>query len=188
MSPRQIEDFMGKRVEMCIAFGPTTIDITWLPSTLPIEGESFYDIPQDFLEIHIASLYLFGKILHGDIPNREHILKNYLPFYGENLRSKRMEILKKAIQAEALFLQKQIDNKNYDIFCYLAKFRKLFLQWFFISKRKYLVSYEKNIMKQLEQFSLSPVVRDTILCVEGADIFQISQNLLNLASSLIDEK
>ncbi len=179
MSPRYIEDYMGKRIELCVSFGCVIIDITWLPTTLPLSGESFYDIPQDFLELHIASLYIHGKLLYGELPNKENILKNYFPYYDEKLRGKRIEILEKMIYTEVFFLQKYIDNKDSDIFCCLVKIRKIFFQWLFVSRKKYLVSYEKNIKKQLDSLNLPISFQKDILCIEGKDIFEISQRFLD---------
>ena len=188
MYPNYVADYAGKRIESFVSIGNVMVDITWLPTTLPHIGRSFYDVPQDSLEIHIANLYKDGKLLIGNLPNEGTINQDFLPYYQEELRQTRLRILRDLILRKIENFKQKILKKDPDIFSSMGSLRKLFLQWLFIKKKQYPNSYEKYLSKQLEMLDLPFNMQNDILCLDGYDIFNIAGNFLDTIKILIEEE
>lgn len=188
MNPRYLFDYAGERIESFASYNNVMIDLTWLPTTLPYIGKSFYDVPQDFLEIHIANIFQYGKLIFGDIPNQEHINQKFFPYYDENLRQARSKILEEMISSKIDNLQRRILNKDLEIFHNIESLRRLFFQWLFLREKQYPISYDKHLLNQLNKLNLSKKEQEDILCLTGSNIFNIADNFLNTINLLLKKK
>jgi predicted nucleotidyltransferase len=180
-----VQDYAGKRVEMFVSRDGLMIDLTWITTELPASGTAFFDIPQDYLEIHIANLFIHGKLLYGSQPNSEFAQKYYLPYLSEDIRKPRMKVIKSLLQSKLSSLDAKIANQDPEIFNALPRVQALFLQWFFLSQKIYPTSYSKYLTPQLKKTNMPENLFDSILCSKGENIYEIGLNLANAIKQIL---
>lgn len=185
MEPVYIKDYQGERIETFIDIDGKVLDITWTLPKKPEMGTTIHEILNGNFEIHIASIYQHGIPIYGEIPNIDYIRERYLPFYSDLHRQFRLAVIEDNMCPIVNLLTQKINMMDNDILDTLVIVRRIFLQWLFIFKRKYPFSYTKRVEKQLiELLNLEKEIVVKILCCEGADIFEIAYEFINIVKKL----
>ncbi len=177
-------DHIGYRIEFYIQFKRISVDITLLPYEIPNFEKREIDASYDSLEMLIGAIYEKGIVLFGRQPADNYIAKNYFPFYNDELRRKRLDIIMNRLVLYIKRLEIYTNNRDANLIDHLYKTRNLFLKWLFIYKRKYPVNLSKHINYQLQSLQLSDKEIKTLEFLEG-DIFYISKEFLKLVNKYL---
>lgn len=144
--PIILKDYIADRIEFYLQSKNVLFDVTILPNEFPKKDNLTDFACYDSLELLTSAIYLRGIPIYGDIPDEEYVKENFLPFYSDDLRSKRLKIMTNRIN-------KYISNiENYaldDNSFYVNKIKDLFTKWLYIFYRKYPINLYKNIEESL---------------------------------------
>ena len=177
-------DHIGYRIEFYIRFERISIDITILPYEIPNFEKRETDASYDSLEMLMGALYEHGIVLYGNRPFENYISKNFFPFYDDELRRKRLDIITTRLILYIERLDIYTNNHDANLIDHLYKTRNLFLKRLFIFKKKYPVNLSKHIDYQLQCLYLSDQEIKTLEFLNG-DIFCISKEFLKLVNKYL---
>lgn len=150
--PKYKDNPIEKSVEFYIVLGDYTYDITILPNDIPVSDKLACSSYYDSFEGIIGTLYLHSSILFGTIPNNDLIRDKFLPFYDENLRNKRLNVLVNRLISYKEKLNLCLQQKSDDIIDYLCKFRIAYIKFIFILNKCYYIHPEKHLVFQMKKF------------------------------------
>ena len=137
------------------------IDGVYTPSVMEDGG-----VP-DYFEIEIGNHICYSAPMHKEGPYFRELQKKWLPYYGEELRLKRLAMTRNACAYDLdhvlVYMKRELYFQAFDRL-YIA-FQK-FLQALFIAKKTYPIAYNKWIKEQIEIWlglpdlypKLSPVI------------------------------
>ena len=191
-NPMIIDDIMCKRIEFYVKFDKIKLDVTICPGLIPTSDTLIKNAWYDYFESLMGGVYLRNKIIYGSIPDIEIFKKYYYPFYDEELRENRLNVLVERLQNINNLLHYYIDTNNPDIFDYINKYKKYFIKFLFIYYRTYSWTPEKHIHYQLSEYlNLSEQEINTICFIDG-NIKNLIHNYVDLVdhylSNYYDEK
>ena len=139
--PIFIEDFISPRIEFFYNQGRKLFDINIFPCCLPGYAGRKFNVIHDSLDVVIGAMYEKAVLVYGNVPFEGLLQDEFLPFYSENLRIKRMNLLKRRISAE---LQKIKGIKEFgDALFLIYKMRRYLIKWLFINARKYPIDLDR---------------------------------------------
>ena len=134
----------------------------------------------------MGALYVHGIVLFGSRPLENYIQSNFLPFYSDELRYIRLDIITKRLNLYLKRLEIYTNCKNPNLVDHLYKSRNLFLKWLFIYKKKYPVNLSKHIDYQLQSLQLEIIEIKTLEFLNG-DLLKISQEFLKLTNKYLQQ-
>lgn len=150
-APLFLEDFISPRIEFFLRLGETTFDINLFPTELGGYAQRYTNVVHDSLDVVIGAMYTEARLLFGEIPFAQQIETEFLPFYSDELRKIRMELLKSRILAGIQKIKDSIDNGQEDILYQVYKTRTYLIKWMFINARKYPVDNSRYLHRQLKE-------------------------------------
>lgn len=183
--PIIIKDSLCERIEFYIVFERIALDITICPGLIPtlesLENDAWYD----GFEALMGGVYLNSKCIYGKIPDYDKFLEEYYPFYSDELREKRLNILANRITSYNERIEKYVANKSFELVDHLFKVKKFFIKFLYIYYRKYYWTPEKHSYYQLTNFLDLPEEEKRALCFLDGNIFEAANNYLELSNNYI---
>lgn len=155
---------------------------------LPRSDNMERTVAHDAVDVFLGSFYQYGIPIIGEIPNKKIIDSKFFPFYNDDLRKKRLDMLIPRIQKYNKRIEILIKQRNDDILDHIYKARVYFLKWLFIYKRKYPVNLQKHLDYQLTKFLELPTEQKRrILFVGEGNLFELASEYLNVVNNYLDE-
>lgn len=168
-APIYIEDHVTARIEFSIQLGGTVFDVSIFPSELSGYRNRYTNTLHDRLEVVIGSMYENGYLLFGAIPFEPLLQKEFLPFYGDDLRTARMQQLEARLQLSLRKLELAVKKGEDDLLCQIYKSRSYLIKWMFIHAKKYPVDCNRYLNRQLSQILQIPEATiDALLLNSGS--------------------
>lgn len=147
--PIFIEDFISPRIEYFYKQGRKFFDINIFPCWLPGYAGREFNVVHDSLDVVIGAMYEKAVLVYGKVPFEGLLKDEFLPFYSEDLRIKRMDLLKRRISAELQKIKEIIELG--DALFLIYKMRRYLIKWLFISARKYPIDTDRYLEQQLHE-------------------------------------
>lgn len=185
--PTIIEDSLCKRIEFYVKYETITLDITICSGLIPSYESLQKDVWYDSFEALMGSIYLNSKKIYGEIPDYEIFRNLYYPFYSDELRQERLNILANRILETNSRLKKYIENNNPELVDHLLKLRKYFVKFLYIYYRKYYLSPEKHTYYQLNKILNLPQEEIDIICYLDGNIFKNAKNYIKMSEDYIEK-
>lgn len=187
-SPTIMNDHIADRIEFYIDHPIVPFDITILAPELPRKKEFLYTSSYDSMDMIIGALYQRGIPLFGTIPDKDYVSQNFYPFYPDDIRNTRLDILGTRIEKYANRVEQMTIDKSWDLFDHLYKLRLHFLKWLFIYKREYPVNLQKHLEYQFNNILKLPKDEIDILAfTTGDNLFEYSSKFLELMNYYMNE-
>ena len=184
--PMLIDDNLCKRIEFYIKYPSIPVDITLAPGLIPSMEELETNAWYDNFEALIGGVYVNSKSIYGKIPDYDIFMKDFYPFYSDDLREKRMDILANRLSITNEHIEMLIKEKNLDASDILHKYKKHFIKFLYIYYRKYYISPDKHIYYQLSNFlNLSEEEKQTI-CLAKGNLFYASEAYIELVNDYLN--
>ncbi len=177
--PTIIDDYIAHRIEFYIDHPDIPFDITILRPEIPRVENVGSAASYDSIDMIIGALYQHGVPLFGEIPERKRVEKEFLPFYNDDLRKQRLDILGNRLKTYTQRVEVLTEEKDPDILDHLYKTRNHFIKWLFMYKRKYPVCLHKHLTYQFDQILKLPKEEQEIL------FFNKNQNIYDSAKEFL---
>ena len=186
--PSIVVDYIADRIEFYLNHPQIAIDVTMMAPELPNSKNMEETVAHDSVDMFLGAFYQHGIPLIGEIPKKKLIEDEFFPFYNENLRKKRLDMLIPRIEKYNKRIEILIAQKSYDILDHIYKSRVYFLKWLFIYKRKYPVNLHKHLDYQLSNIlCLSKEEREKLLFMGEGNLFKLASNYLQIANNYLNE-
>lgn len=180
--PTIIDDYIAHRIEFYIDHPDIPFDITILRPEIPRVENIGKTASYDSVDMIIGALYQHGVPLFGEIPEKKRVEKEFLPFYNDNLRRQRMDILGKRLSTYTKRVEMLVKERDSDILDHLYKTRNHFIKWLFMYKRKYPVCLHKHLTYQFDNILQLPMNEQEVLFFsKNQDIYASAEDFLNLS-------
>lgn len=144
-SPSVVVDYIADRIEFYINHPQIAVDVTIMAPELPNIKNMGETVVHDSIDMLLGAFYQYGIPLIGEIPCKKLVEEEFFPFYNDDLRKKRLDILIPRIEKYNKRIELLIEQKDYNILDYIYKSRGYFLKWLFIYKRKYPLNLYKHL-------------------------------------------
>ena len=184
--PMIIDDYLCKRIEFYLKYSNIAIDITISPGLIPSYESLEKNVWYDNFEALMGGVYVNSKSLYGKIPDYDKFEKEFYPFYCDELRTKRLDILAKRIFTTNESIRQYIDDKNLNLTDHIYKIRKHFIQFLYIYYRKYFLSPEKHTYYQLTNILNLPDEEKNIICLSKGNVFDSAREYIELSNYYIE--
>ncbi len=186
--PSIVVDYIANRIEFYINHPQIPIDVTIMAPELPNSNNMEETVAHDSVDIFLGAFYQHGIPLIGEIPQKELVQSKFFPFYGEELRKIRLNMLIPRIEKYHKRIEVLIEQKNFDILDHIYKARMYFLKSLFIWKRQYPVNLQKHLYYQLAKILNLPQEEiKKLLFVGDKDLFKLASNYLQVANNYLDK-
>ena len=118
----------------------------------------------DSFELEIGNFFIYSVILYDKNDFIKRIIKNYLPYYSEELRKHRLSEVKKYCMNNLdhinLYMKRGLWFQSYDR---LYNAIQEFIQGLFIKNKKYPIAYDKWIKYQFSEILKMPEIYKEIV-------------------------
>lgn len=185
--PVFLKDELCSRIEFYINDFSVPIDITVTSKLIPLKESLENDAWYDGFETLMGGVYLNSINIYGEVEDYSEFKEKYYPFYSDDIRNKRLDILSNRIAITSERLEIYVQQRNLCIADHLWKLRKYFIKFLFIYYRKYYNSPEKNIYVQLTKILNLPESEVRILCFLDGDIYEMTDRFINLSRKYINK-
>jgi hypothetical protein len=148
--PVILNDHIAERVEFYLEFPQINADITIMAPGLPRLDQVYETAAHDSLELLFANFYQHSIPFIGELPFEDEIKRDFIPFYSDELRSRRLNILSARIEKNNDRVLDAVSGGRDDILDSVYKSREYFLKWLFIYNRKYPLSLRKHLKYQFD--------------------------------------
>ena len=185
--PSIIEDNLCKRIEFYLEFEKISIDITLCAGLIPSREILIQNAWYDNFEALMGAIYINSKAIYGEIPDYKLFKNLYYPFYDDDLRKKRLNILCKKLKSYNRKIMYYYNNKNLDFIDNLIKARKFFIKILFIYYRKYYWTPEKHIFYQLDKYLELDESEKKMLSFSEGDMFKCADNYLKISQKYLEK-
>ena len=146
--PIFLEDFISLRIEFFYKIDNIVFDINIFPKDFISYNVGKLDSVHNSFETIIGAMYENAILIFGVNPY-EHVIKSQMiPYYNNDLRKYRLNLLNKRIHNLIIRIRQNLDE-NEDVLSMVFKTRDYFIKYFFILVRKYPFSTDRYIKKQL---------------------------------------
>ncbi len=149
--PCVIRDGAGNRVEFSIVSQGVVLDCTVMNVLLPSAEELKYTAVHDSADVLIGAIVKKGVMISGDRLYLKRLATQYLPFYSDALRAKRLETISNYLAPKETRIRKMLESNNSEAIDYFFRYREILLKWFFCYYRFYPVNLHKHLRYQFEQ-------------------------------------
>ena len=112
--PSIVIDYIADRIEFYIDHPQIAIDVTIMAPELPNSNNMEETVAHDAVDVFLGAFYKYGIPLIGEIPNKKIIEDNFFPFYNDDLRRKRLDILIPRVIKYNKRLEILIKERNYN--------------------------------------------------------------------------
>jgi predicted nucleotidyltransferase len=145
----------------------------------------------DYFEIEIGNHLCYSAPMDVAGPYYHELQKRWLPYYKEELRLQRFEMIKEACTYNLDHISSFVDRKLYfQAFDTLYRAFQEYLQALFIANKTYPISYNKWIREQIEKWlnnpelypKLSPIL--SVTNIESNEIIEKTKMLRELLDDL----
>jgi len=186
--PSIVIDYIAERIEFYINHPQIAIDVTVMAPELPNSNNMEETVAHDSVDMFLGAFYQYGVPLIGEVPDLENIKKEFFPFYNDDLRRKRLDMLLPRIKKYNKRIEILIEQKSYDILDHIYKARIYFLKWLFIYKKKYPVNLQKHLDYQLTNIIGLPLnEKEKILFIGEGDLFKLASSYLQIVNNYLNE-
>ncbi len=186
--PSIVVDYIADRIEFYINHPQIAIDVTVMAPELPNSNNMEETVAHDSVDMFLGAFYQYGIPLIGEVPKKKLVEETFFPFYSEELRKKRLDMLIPRIEKYNKRIEILIEQKNYDILDHIYKSRLYFLKWLFIYKRKYPVNLHKHLDYQLSTILCLPKKeREKLLFIGEGNLFKLASDYLQVVNSYLNE-
>jgi len=186
--PTFIEDILCARIEFYIKLKNISFDITIMGKSLIPSKESLIKVAwYDSFESLMGGVYINSIPYYGEIPDKELFNKEFFPFYDNNIRKQRLNILSKRIKSYNVRIKKYLEIKSPDIVDHLFKVKKFFFKFIFILKKKYPLTPEKHTYHQIKNILGLDEKESMQMAFLIGDVFEIAKNYLALSEKYLRE-
>ena len=185
--PMVVDDNLCKRIEFYIKYPAIPVDITLAPALIPSIEELETNVWHDNFEALMGGVYVNSRSVYGKIPDYDRFIKDFYPFYSDDLRKKRMDILANRLSRTNEYIQMLLEEKNLDASDIVHKIKKHFIQFLYIYYRKYYISPDKHTYSQLGYFLNLPEEEKQIICLAKGDPYYASEAYLELANDYLNK-
>ncbi len=149
--PRVIRDGAGDRIEFSIVSRGVVLDCTIMNMLLPSAEELEYTAVHDSADVLMGAIVQEGVVISGDGSYLEKLAAQYLPFYNDTLRARRLETISDYLAPKEVRIRKMLESNDSEAIDYFFRYREVFLKWFFCFYRFYPVNLNKHLRYQLER-------------------------------------
>ena len=162
--PIYIEDFITPRIEYFYNIDGIDFDINIFPNTIWGYNEIKTKVLHDAIDIFFGGMNQYAIPLYGKFEPLEKIKTEIYPFYSDDIRNSRLDILENRINHIIQKIKQKIINNEKDLFEYILKTRTYFIKWLFINNRIYPIDLYKHLEYQFKEIlKLDEQDIDTIL-------------------------
>ena len=162
--PIIIKDSLCERIEFYIVYDKINVDITICPGLIPSRESLERDAWYDGFESLMGGVYLKSKSIYGKIPDYDLFMSSYYPFYDDDLKRKRLDILANRLQAYNERISRYLKNSSPEMIDHVFKVKKFFIKFLYILNNKYFWTPEKHTYYQLTNILNLPEEEKRILC------------------------
>ena len=149
--PVVLNDHIAERVEFYLEFPQVNADITIMAPGLPRLNQVHETAAHDSLELLFANFYEHSVPFIGEVPLKDEIERDFLPFYSDELRRQRLDTLASRVEKNNERARDAIAGGRDDTLDSIYKSREYFLKWLFIYNRKYPLSLRKHLKYQFDE-------------------------------------
>lgn len=186
--PSIVVDYIAVRIEFYLNHPQIAIDITIMAPEFLNSKNMEETVAHDSVDMFLGAFYQHGIPLIGEIPKKKLIEDEFFPFYNEDLRKKRLNMLIPRIEKYNKRIEILIEQKSYDILDHIYKSRVYFLKWLFIYKRKYPVNLYKHLDYQLSNIlCLHKEEKEKLLFMGNGNLFKLASNYLQIANNYLND-
>lgn len=186
--PMIFRDYIANRIEFYVNHPTIPFDITILAPEFPNWENLEKTASYDSLEMLVGALYQHGVSLFGEMPDKNMIEENFYPFYSDDLRLKRLNILTDRILTYTNRVETLQNRRDPDIIDHLYKTRNHFLKWLFIYLKKYPVALNKHLEYQLSDIlGLPQDEKEALLFLGNGDLFKLSSDYLQVSKKYLSK-
>lgn len=181
--PKLIKDHIANRVEFNYQHDDIKFDIMIIAPELPNKDIIKTSPKLCNIDMLVGTLYQYGIPLYGEVPDRENVQKNFLPFHSDNVRDIRLEDYGDRVKRYNQRIDVLAHNKDGDILDHMYKSKEYFTKWLFSYKRKYPVNLNKHLEFQMQEIlGLDEKEAKTVLFTnEDKNIFESAKDFVNLS-------
>ncbi|WP_019177190.1 hypothetical protein [Methanomassiliicoccus luminyensis] len=177
--PRFITDSIAPRIEWFMRINDVKFDLNLMPTYLPGYERMMVDPVHDTVDIIIGAMYLNAITLHGEIPFRQLVESEMIPFYNDELRLNRMKILGGRIDEQLSIIEGIQDGDGENVLYYTFKTQAYVTKWIFIACRKYPLDAQRHLGTQLAGLEcMSSEEIESIMLKNGENIKAIVWNFI----------
>lgn len=153
------------------------IDIEFIDGTFQ-EGYHSWTSGPDEYELEIGNFIAYSKPLYQNGNYFEHLKSNWLPFYDDQQRLRRLKMVKEFCLNNLEHIPPYVERGLYfQAFSRLYNAMKEFLQALFIAKRIYPIAYDKWIKEQLcDMLKMPELYRELVQLMEYGN-FESSEHI-----------
>lgn len=185
--PVFISDNLCDRIEFYVGHDNINLDITICNGLVPKRETLELDAWYDNFEALMGGVYLHSKQIYGKIPDYDLFLEKYYPFYDDELRKKRLDIIANRISSYNDRIDKYLKKDSPELIDHLFKVKKFFVKFLYIYNKAYYLTPEKHTYYQLTRFlNLDEEEKRTICFMDGT-IKESAEKYLELSNRYINE-
>lgn len=185
--PTIIRDNLCERIEFYIQFERVSLDITICGGLIPSKKELLKSAWYDSFEALIGGVYIYSKTIYGKIPDYDLFKKEYYPFYNDEIRNARLQIICKKLKSYNKKIEYNYNEKNYEAIDNVIKARKFFIKLLFIYYKKYYWTPEKHVYYQLDNYlNLDKEFKEKLSFAKG-NMFKCINDYLQISNSFIEK-
>lgn len=151
-SPIYLEDFITPRIEYFYNIDGIDFDINIFPNQIWGYNEIKTKVLHDALDIFFGGMNKYAISLYGKFEPLEKIKNEIYPFYSDEIRNSRLDILENRIVEVLGKIKNKLDKGENDVFEYVFKTRNYFIKWLFIYNKVYPLDLNKHLEYQLNTF------------------------------------
>lgn len=187
--PIYIEDFITPRIEYFYNIDGVDFDINIFPNQIWGYDEIKTKVLHDALDIFFGGMNQYAISLYNQFEPLEKIKEDIYPFYSDDIRESRLDILETRIMNIIKKIKSKIDNNERDLFEYVLKTRTYFIKWLFIMNRVYPIDLYKHLEYQFkEMLSMKEEDIDTILFRQEVSPKKLVLNYMNLVENNLEKR
>lgn len=185
--PYAIDDNIGRRIEFYVRTPKVVLDITLFSPGIPNISKIEINACRDGIDMLISALYIHGVSLFGEVPHKEFVSENLIPFYSDGIRRKRLSQLCNRLATYSKRLEVLIHLRSRDIIDTIYSYRHYFLKWLFIYNRMYPLSLYKHLEYQMNTvLILREAEINTLMLTADGDMYDMASSLLELSSNYLE--
>lgn len=187
--PLYIEDFITPRIEYCLKINDTVFDINIFPNKIWGLEEIRTKVLHDWLDTYLGSMTKYAIPIYGENNEIKKMYDKLFPFYSDDIRQSRMEILENRILSIIKKIDNQIKEGDVDILENMLKSRAYFMKWLFILNKVYPLSVYKHLQFQLaEWLKISEEDINVLLFKNNVCLEDSAKLYINYVNDKIKEK
>ena len=184
--PIVLKDSLCERIEFYIVYDRINIDITICPGLIPSRKSLERDAWYDGFEALMGGVYIGSKSIYGKIPDYDLFMSNYYPFYDDDLKIKRLDILAKRLSSYNERIRGYLKNSSPEMIDHVFKVKKFFIKFLYISNNKYFWTPEKHTYYQLTKILNLPEEEKRIICFMDGNFKSAATRFIDYSESHID--